>query len=257
LGGCSGKPPAAESKNAGPAVETIQGQVRSFVDLTPAGDGDLNSGGPSLKLWQGKHLYRLFMRRKTEVIADSYYVAEGINAQKAIDEIGDPDQGAKGYPLLAVCERVVKTAWPGMAFDEVDVKAAVLKARVSRYPARTVFLVTKIRLATPAETSAASADAKVDAEEKALPTVAVPADKQRALLIEGAPPQKAPLWDPKAAPTRCKLVIGPTGKVSDLETGAQLCESVDWTRFSYKPTLQRGKPVNVSTEVEVRFDPRT
>ncbi len=100
LGGCSSKPPASESKKAGPAVDTIQGQVRSYVDPTPAGDGDLNSGGPSLKLWQNKHLYRLFMRRKTELVANNYYVAEGINAQKAIDEIGDPDQGKTGYPLL-------------------------------------------------------------------------------------------------------------------------------------------------------------
>ncbi len=144
-----------------------------------------------------------------------------------------------------------------MAFDEVDVKAAALKARVSRYPARTVFLVTKIRPATAAEMSAASVDTKKEEAEKALPTVTVPADKQSALLIEGAPSQKAPLWEPKATTARCKLTIDSAGKVLELETGTQLCETVDWSKFSYKPTLQRGKPATVSTEVEVRFEPRT
>ncbi len=47
-------------------------------------------------------------------------IAEGIYAKKAIDEIGDPDQGKNGYPLPSNCERVVKTAWPGLALGVGD-----------------------------------------------------------------------------------------------------------------------------------------
>jgi hypothetical protein len=52
------------------------------------------------------------------------------------------------------------------------------------------------------------------------------------------------------------VVIGTEGKIADLDTGKQLCESVPWSQFRYQPTVQGGHPVKVSTEVEVRFDPR-
>jgi hypothetical protein len=31
---------------------------------------------------------------------------------------------------------------------------------------------------------------------------------------------------------------------------------VPWSQFRYQPPVQNGHPVKVSTEVEVRFDPR-
>jgi hypothetical protein len=75
-------------------------------------------------------------------------------------------------------------------------------------------------------------------------------------LIEGPPVQTAPLWEPAGGTVRCKVVIGPDGKISELESTAQLCESVQWSQFRYKPTVQGGHPVKVKTEVEVRFEPR-
>jgi hypothetical protein len=48
-------------------------------------------------LWEGTHRYRLFLRTAVEVVHGSEYTAEGVYAQKAIDEIGDPDQ----VPILA------------------------------------------------------------------------------------------------------------------------------------------------------------
>jgi hypothetical protein len=101
-----------------------------------------------------------------------------------------------------------------------------------------------------------AAEHKKDAETEDIPEVSVAADKQRALLIEGPTVQTAPLWAPAGGTARCKLVIDKEGTVSELETGAQLCESVPWSQFRYKPTVQRGHPVKVKTEVEVRFDPR-
>ncbi|MGD0776298.1 MAG: hypothetical protein ABSC05_26060, partial [Candidatus Solibacter sp.] len=68
--------------------------------------------------------------------------------------------------------------------------------------------------------------------------------------------QPAPLWEPAGRTVRCKVVIGAEGKISELETGVQLCESVPWSQFSYRPTVQGGHPVRVETEVEVRFEPR-
>ena len=55
---------------------------------------------------------------------------------------------------------------------------------------------------------------------------------------------------------KCKLTIDEEGKVSELDTGAQLCETIDWTKFHYKPTMQKGQPAIVKTEVEVKFEPR-
>ncbi len=88
-----------------------------------------------------------------------------------------------------------------------------------------------------------------------MPEVSVPADKQRALLIGGPPALTAPLFEPEGGTVRCKVSIS-EGKVSELDTGAQLCEAVPWSQFHYQPTLKGGKPVKVKTEVEVRFEPR-
>src|ERR1035438_1014204 len=204
LGGCSSEPPAKESKKAGTAPDRIQGKAQVLVESSGATDAALNAGGPSVYLWEGAHRYRLFLRTAVEVVHGNEYIAEGVNAQKAIDEIGDPDQGKNGYPLQASCERVVKMAWSGLAFDAADTDASVLRTRVQRYPARSVFLVTRIRPVTSTEGSAVSAEPKKDAavEEKNIPEVSVAGDKQRALLVEGSTVQTAPLWEPAGGTVR-------------------------------------------------------
>jgi hypothetical protein len=259
LVGCSSQPSGNEPKKAETAPDRIQGKAQVLVEVGGgASDAALNAGGPSVYLWEGAKRYRLFLRTATEVAHGDEYIAEGVYAQKAIDEIGDPDQGKNGYPLESSCERVVRMAWSGQAFDTVDAQAAVLRATVKRYPARPVFLVTRIRPVKSAEGGTAAAEPKKDAavEEKNMPEVSVAGDKQRALLIEGPPVQTAPLWEPAGGTVRCKVVIGPDGKVSTLESTAQLCESVEWSQFRYKPTVQGGRPVKVRTEVEVRFEAR-
>jgi hypothetical protein len=139
-----------------------------------------------------------------------------------------------------------------MALDITDSHTLALRDRVRRYPARPVFLVTKIEPFTPKE---GAADAK-KAPEKEIPEITVAAEKQQALLIEGPAVYPAPLWEPKGGKMRCKVLIDHEGKIEELQTGAQLCESVPWEQFRYKPTLQRNRPVKVATEVEVKFEPR-
>ncbi|WP_321473024.1 hypothetical protein [uncultured Paludibaculum sp.] len=256
LNGCSSKPPAGESKKAAPAPFKIQGKLRVLSITGSTSDSSLNGGGPSIFVWEGRQQYRLFSRRTLNVTDEKEYIVEGIHAQKAIDEIGDPDQGKGGYPLLTSCERVVKTAWPGMSFEEVDVKAAALRGRVSRYPARPIILVTRIQAAPSKDDGTVAADKKKAKEEEDLRTVTVPADKQKALLIEGTPVQPAPLWEPAGGTIRCKVIIGSDGKISELETGAQLCEAAPWAQFRYQAPVQGGHPVKVATEVEVRYEPR-
>ncbi|MGO9897508.1 MAG: hypothetical protein ACLPX8_25240 [Bryobacteraceae bacterium] len=97
LGGCSSQPPAKESKKAGTVPDRIQGKAQVLVESGGATDAALNAGGPSMYLWEGTHRYRLFLRTAVEVVHGSEYTAEGVYAQKAIDEIGDPDQ----VPILA------------------------------------------------------------------------------------------------------------------------------------------------------------
>ncbi len=92
-----------------------------------------------------------------------------------------------------------------------------------------------------------------ETEEK---VVSVAADKQRELLIEGPAAQPAPLWAPAGETERCKLIIDTEGKVCQLVTGKQLCEAVAWSEYRYRPQVQGGPPVNVETEVEVRYEPR-
>jgi hypothetical protein len=258
LSGCSSKPSATESKKAETTLDRIQGKAQVLVESSGASDAALNAGGPSVYLWEGARRYRLFLRTATEVVHGDQYIVEGVDAQKAIDQIGDPDQGKNGYPLQSSCERVVTMAWTGLPFDAIDSQAAILRATVKRHPARTVFLVTRIGPVTSKESGAASAEPKKDAaaEEKNVPEVAVAADKQSALLIEGSPVQPAPLWEPEGGTVRCKVIIDPEGKISELESAAQLCETVPWSKFRYKPTVQGGHPVKVSTEVEVRFEAR-
>ncbi len=255
LGGCSGKPAAEESKKAGAAPDKIQGKAQ-VLEASTSADAALNAGGPSVYLWDAERRYRLFVRKAVQVGHGKEYIAEGVYAQKAIDEIGDPDQGKNGYPLQSSCERVIKMAWSGLGFYEADERATVLRRVVNRYPARPVFLVTRLLPVTSKESGAVSAEPKPGAEEKDIPEVSVPAEKQRALLIEGPTVQTAPLWEPAGGTVRCKILIDTEGKISELQTGAQLCEGVRWSQFRYQPLVQRGRPVKVKTEVEVRFEPR-
>lgn len=256
LGGCSSKPPANESKKALSAPDKIQGKAQVMSESTMT-EAAMNAGGPTVYLVESMHRYRLFFNTPVEVVPGKEYIGEGVYAQKAIDAMGDPDGGKNGYPLPASCERVVRTAWSGLALDVANGYASALCATVKRYPARPVFLVTRLR---PVDSTkgADSAEPKKEAgtEEKDIPEVSVAGDKQSASLIEGPTVQTAPLWEPGGGTVRCKVVINPEGKVSELETGMQLCEAVPWSQFRYQPPVQRGHPVKVKTEVEVRFDPR-
>lgn len=252
IGGCSSKPSGTESKKITVVPDTIQGKVQINLSEASPTDAAMNAGGPSVYLWDGGRRYRLFLRTPVQVEAGKEYIAEGLYAQKIIDEIGDPDQGKNGYPLQSSCARVVGKAWPGLAFDLTDANVTALRTRVKRYPARPVFLVTKL---VPAPAGSAKAKG-VEAEDEDVPQITVAAEKQRALLVEGPVVQIAPLWAPEGGTARCKVRIDPDGKIGELETGAQLCETVQWSQFKFQPTVQRGHPVKVETEVEIRFKPR-
>jgi len=251
LSGCSGSA-SKDSKKPAVPLDKIQGklQVQKLMQPTAA-DTAINAGGPSLYIIDGLRRYRLFIKAPIEVADGQQYMAEGVYAQKAIDDIGDPDKGANGYPLPASVETVVTRAWPGLAFDVTAGHESVLRAAVSRYPARPVFLVVHLTQVDSKATGAAKSADDDDAKE-----VAVSADKQRAALVEGPTTQPAPLWEPKGGKISCKVVIGTDGKISSLETGAQLCEAVPWSQFRYQPKVQGGKPVKVRTEIEVTFEPR-
>lgn len=136
--------------------------------------------------------------------------------------------------------------------------ALSLRDKVRRYPARPVFLVTRIEPVTSKEANSSSADAKKSAgsSDKDVPELSVPAEKQLALFIEGPTVQPAPLWEPAGRTIRCKVQIDPEGKISELQSGAPLCESVSWTQFRYRPMIVKGRAVKVNTEVEIRFEPR-
>jgi hypothetical protein len=255
LGGCSSKPPAGAAKKSEIPLRKIQGKVRvNPPDQTAGGDRVLNADGDSLYLWEGKRLYRLFSRKGLTLKDGAEYVVEGIVAQTAIDEIGDPAQGKQGYPLLSSCERVVKMAWSGMSFEEVDMKAGMLRARAGRYPARKILLVVRIQPVPGKDGGKKAADS--EDEDADLPSAAVAADKQKASLLEGSVVQPAPLWDSAGAKVPCKVIIGTDGKIAKLETGAQLCEAFDWDKLRYEPLVKGGKPVRVKTEVELTYEPR-
>jgi len=248
LAACSSKPPA---KPAAVAPDKIQGKAQVALNESTSLDASLNGGGPSVYLLDGLTRYRLFFDKAVQVEPGHEYIAEGVYAQKAIDAMGDPDQGKNGYPLEASSVSVVRMAWPALAFDVVDSYSNSLRAKVKRFPARPVFLVTRIEPVKGTD----SAKDKQD-EEKEAPTVPVAADKQRALLVKGPTVLTAPLWDPTGGTARCKVVIDEKGKIAELNSGAQLCETVPWSQFSYQPMMKGGHPVKVDTEVEVRFDPR-
>jgi hypothetical protein len=250
--GCSGKPTADEARKAAVVLDRIQGKAQVLIEGGGAMDAALNAGSTSsVYIWVGTRRYRLFFKTPYEATHGDEYLVEGIYAQKVIDDIGDPDQGKNGYPLLPSCSRVVKMVWTNLAFDASDLNAQVLRTRVNRYPARPVFLVARIQPAKSTE-GAAGAGKKDDTAKE----VSVAAAKQRALLIEGPPVQTAPLWDPKGGTESCKVTIGTDGKIAQLDTGKQLCEIVPWSQYRYQPPVQGGHPVKVSTEVEVRFEPR-
>ena len=248
LTGCSSKPP--EKKVASP--DKIQGKAQIVASETSGVDASMNAGGPSVYLVNGLSRYRLFFNKPFEVEAGKEYLAEGVYAQKAIDAMGDPDQGKNGYPLESSCGSVVRTAWPGVALDLADSYANSLRDRVKRFPARPVFLVTKIEPVTGQADSAKAKDAAVAQTGAA----EVPRDKQSALLSEGPTVLPAPLWEPSGGTALCKVVIDEDGKIAELNSGSQLCETVPWSQFRYKPTIKGGHPMRISTEVEVRFDPR-
>src|SRR5262249_39606897 len=157
------------------------------------------------------------------------------------------DQGKNGYPLESSCSKAVRMAWRGLPLDLADSYAKSLHDKVKRFPARPVFLVTKIE---PVTNSGGAAKENKDAEaaEKGVPEVSVPADKQSALLIEGPTILAAPLWEPSGGTARCKIVIDEEGKVAELNSGGQLCETVPWSQFRYKPTMKAGHPARVNTE---------
>jgi len=255
LAGCSSQPSAKAPGQAATAPDKIQGKAQVLLEETTASDVALNAGGPSVYLMDGLNRYRLFFNKPFQVEPGKAYIAEGVYAQKAIDAIGDPDQGKNGYPLESSCDRVVRAAWPGLAFDLTDAYVTSLRARVKRFPARPLFLVTRIQPVTSAADSAKQKKG-TGAGEKEAPEVSVPADKQRALLVEGPTVLTAPLWEPAGGTARCKVVIDEEGRIAELDSGAQLCETVPWSQFRYKPTVKGGHPVRVNTEVEVRFDPR-
>lgn len=248
LGGCSSKPSEAETKKASVTLQKIKGRIQLLTDNSgTVGDSALNPGGPAIYLWEGTKRYRLFVRKPTEFSHGQQYQVEGINAQQMIDEIGDATNGKSGYPLQTPCEKVIRAAWTGMAFDAVDANASILRARIARYPARPVFLVVNATQADPE---------KVKPAEKDPVVLTVPADKQKAALKAGEVKYMAPLWEPAGGTVKCKIVVDTEGKVSDLETGAQLCEAVDWNKFQYEPAKQGTKLAHVRTEVEITYEAR-
>lgn len=250
LAGCSHEAP----KQAAAPPDKIQGKAQVLLTETTALDTSLNGGGPSVYLIDGLNRYRLFFDKASPVEPGKEYIAEGVYAQKAIDAIGDPDKGKNGYPLDSSCDTVVRTAWPALDFNVVDSYSTSLRNKVKRFPARPVFLVTRIQPVSAAD--AAKHDKDAGAEEAEAKEVSVPADKQSALLIKGPTVLTAPLWEPTGGTVHCKVVIDEQGKIAELDSGTELCESVRWNDFRYQPTVKSGHPVRVNTEVEVRFDPQ-
>lgn len=245
LSGCSSDKDSKDAKKPAITLHRLKGTLLAVPAATGT-DAALNAGGESLYIRNGVRRYRLFLKAPVEYTPNSEYEAEGILAQKAIDEIGDPDKGKRGYPLAASCLRVIRMAWGSQAMDVADSHASVLRAQVSRYPARSIFLVTKL---TPVTGEEKKAD-----DEKELPAVTAPAEKQSAVKLAGPATLPAPLWAADGGVAKCKVIIDEKGKIGELETGAQLCEAVPWDEFRYPPPTQGGRPVRVKTEVEVKFE---
>ena len=64
-----------------------------------------------------------------------------------------------------------------------------------------------------------------------------------------------PLSKTQGRSIESRVVIDEEGKIAELDSGAQLCETVRCSQFRYAPTVKGCHPVRVNTEVEVRFDP--
>ena len=253
LGGCSSQPAANQAKKAAVAMDKIQGKLQ-LLDPEGATDAAMNAGGRSAFLWVGPRRFRLFLTTRPELVHGDEYVAEGIWAQKLIDDIGDPANGANGYPLDDSCRKVVTTVWKSLAFDALDTQTSLVCAVIKRHPARPLFLVTKIESA-PADAKA-SKKKEDAAKEKDYKEITVSAEKQKALLLESAPDAAAPLFQPAGGKETCKVFIAPEGKITELLSGRPLCEAVDWGKYRYKPTVQGGRAVYVNSEVDIKFDPR-
>jgi len=247
--GCGGDKKAASEKSAARVLHQITGKLETSQATTGA-DSALNAGGDSLFIRNGVKRYRLFVKSPVDVAPGEIYKVEGVDAQKAIEEIGDPDKGKNGYPLASSCQRVIRMAWGSQSIDLADGQASVLRSQVNRYPARTIFLVTKITPVPSEEKKAAEED------EKELPAISVTEEKQAAVKIAGPATQPAPFWAPEGGTAKCKVIVNEKGSVAELETGAQLCEAVPWGEFKYPPPAQGGKPVRVKTVVTVQFEPR-
>jgi hypothetical protein len=255
LGGCSSKPSADEAKKAAPATDKIQGKLQ-LLPAESATDKALNGGGDtSAFLWVGARRFRLFLTTRPELVHGDQYAVEGIWAQKLIDEIGDPANGANGYPLDDSCRKAVTTVWKNLAFDALDAQTGLVCSVIKRRPARPLFLVTKIAPAVLDEAAKKKAEADKKRETKPI-EITVTAEKQKALLLESPPVQTAPLFQAKGGSETCKVYIDDEGMVHELLSGRPLCEATDWSKYRYKPTLQGGKPVWVNSEVEVKFEPR-
>jgi hypothetical protein len=250
LGGCSSQPAADQAKKAAP-LDKIQGRLQ-LLPSENSTDAALNAGGTSAFIWVGPRRFRLFLTTRPELVHGDQYAVEGIWAQKLIDSIGDPANGANGYPLDDSCRKVVTTMWKNLAFDAIDTQSGLVCSVIKRRPGRPLFLVAKIEPVTLDD----AAKKKAAADKEKHPEIDVPADKLKAQLIESAPVETAPLFQPAGGKETCKVYINDQGKVSELLSGRPLCEAVDWSKYSWKPTLQGGKPVWVNSEVEVTFSPR-
>src|ERR1044071_2647563 len=96
--GCSSKPAGNEAKKAAAPLDRIQGKAQVLIEGGGAMDAALNAGSTSsVYIWEGLRRYRLFLKTPVEVKHGEEYIVEGVNAQRIIDEIGDPDDGKNGY----------------------------------------------------------------------------------------------------------------------------------------------------------------
>src|SRR5271165_3855205 len=134
LAACSSAPSTKAPKQT-TAPDKIQGRAQILLAETTALDAAMNAGGPSVYLIDGFNRYRLFFNKAFQVEPDKEYIAEGVYAQKAIDAMGDADQGKNGYPLDSSCGTVVRMAWPGLSFDVTDSYSSSLREKVKRFPA--------------------------------------------------------------------------------------------------------------------------
>src|SRR5881394_2034687 len=89
LVGCAGEKSAKDAKPTAAVMHQVKGKLQ-VASASTGSDAALNAGGDSLYIRDGVRRYRLFLKSRMEVTPNTEYAAEGIYAQKAIDEIGDP-----------------------------------------------------------------------------------------------------------------------------------------------------------------------